>query len=314
LFAATTAGAYVPDQRTANHAATDASAKRRRADVRDFEGVLAEFDAKERQLTAKLASTGPRIEMIRRRMVARGRAYYRLVKAGLLPVGGGFEAFVDHATRVEQLRTALGKDIDETERAKVERADIEKKLRHLRAERAPLAAQREAFARARSAMQQAEERRAAFERAFGGSSTEPHVAIYGANSPAAAGSSVVDFRELRGRLSFPLAGRAEVLTKSAGRRGLTLRASRDAAVRSVYAGRVSFVGATDYGKTVLVEHGGGYVSLYGELQRVDVRVGQVVQERSEIAWLGRHGDNAPKLYFELRRHKSLLDASAWLGL
>jgi murein DD-endopeptidase MepM/ murein hydrolase activator NlpD len=313
LFAATTAGAYVPVDRKPSRP-VDAARPSTGVDVRDFERLLVELDAKERQLTAEHAASGPKLEMIRQRMIARGRAYYRLVKAGLLPVGGGFDALVDHATRVEQLRGALVSDIQATERVETERVELKKKLRRVRAERAPLALQREAFAQARSAMQQAEERRAAFQRAFGDSDKEPHVAIYGADNSSGLTRSVQSFRELRGRLSFPLAGRAELLTGPSPGRGITLLVSRNAQVRSVHAGRVSFVGATDHGQTVVVEHGGGHFSLYGELQHVDVRRGDRVEERGPIAWVRREGDRDPKLYFELRRNKTILDASAWLGL
>ncbi|MFP6685154.1 MAG: peptidoglycan DD-metalloendopeptidase family protein [Polyangiaceae bacterium] len=313
LLAATTAGAYVPRDPMPRRS-VDAAKPATSVDVRDFKRLLVELDAKERQLTAELAASGPKLQMIRHRMIARGRAYYRLVKAGLLPVGGGFDALVDHATRVEQLRGALAADIKATERVETERVELEKKLRRVRAERAPLALQRQAFAQARSAMQQAEERRAAFQRAFGDSDKEPHVAIYGADSSSGLTRSVRSFRELRGRLSFPLAGRAELLTGPSPGRGITLLVSRNAQVRSVYAGQVSFTGDTDHGQTVVVDHGGGYYSLYGELQRVDVRRGDRVEERGEIAWVRREGDRDPKLYFELRRNKAILDASAWLGL
>ena len=75
--------------------------------VADFERLLKRIDDEQRSVEAELAGIEPRIETVRKRMLARGRAYYRHVHAGLLPVGEGFDALVDHAARVERVRRAL---------------------------------------------------------------------------------------------------------------------------------------------------------------------------------------------------------------
>jgi septal ring factor EnvC (AmiA/AmiB activator) len=183
-------------------------------------------------------------------------------------------------------------------------------------ERQPLLANRDTMKRAEIAMQQADERRAAFERAFGSSRPVPDMAIYGSDGPVD-GSRTAPFESTRGRLSFPLAGRAEVQRAhepSDGPTGITLVAARDTPVSSVFPGRVAFAGPTEHGSTVVVDHGDHYFSLYGRLDGVEVSVGDALPERGRIGWVRRRGGRPASLYFELRQEADVLDAATWLGL
>jgi septal ring factor EnvC (AmiA/AmiB activator) len=300
-----TATAYVPQKKSP--AAPTAS-------ERDFERMLKSLDAKQNKLEKEIEELGPRIALVEKRTIARGRAYYRMVRAGLLPVGGGFDALVDHAAAVERLRAALARDIELSRSLKRRLVNAKAELNKLKAERAPLTIQQQAMNRAKSVMKQADERREAFLRAFGQRSHSPHVAIYGTDKGSA--SLAARFSEMRGRLSMPLSGRSEILTPITPGDHLTLRiaASRDTAVRSVYPGRVAFVGKTHHGKTVVLDHGEGYFTVYGNLHHIEVKTEETVTERARLGWVLRFGDNRPTLLFEVRRGKKLLDASKWLGL
>lgn len=325
VLIATTAGAYVPGQHDATSeergigAAVSSNQSSPRTSA-ELERLLEQLDAEEERLEGELAALDPRRGTVRRRMIARGRAYYRLVRAGLLPVGGGFEALVDHATRVEQLRAALARDLAAERQLEDRRKELERRLKHVQAERAPLEVHRQALERAGAAMREADERRAAFLRAFGGSDPAGgHLAIYGAGTGPLHGPPVDGFEAMRGRLSFPLAGRAEVPSpadpRSGDGPGLTLEAVQPTAVRAVYPGRVVLVGRyLDYGQTVLVDHGDRFFTVYGRLSRAEVRLGDSVAERGRIGWIDRHGAARPTLYFEIRKGTAPLDAASWLGL
>lgn len=81
-------------------------------------------------------------------------------------------------------------------------------------------------------------------------------------------------------------------------RGLTLLAASQAQVVAPAAGRVAFAGPFQgYGQVVIVEHGGGWVSLVTGLVTLDCRVGQQVLAGSPLGQLG--GGN-PALTLELR--------------
>lgn len=283
----------------------------------DLDRLIAKLDAEEKALRSELDGTGPELDVTRRRMIARGRAYYRVIRAGFLPAGGGFDALVDHAARVERTRRALERDIAreaELTRRGVELAD---RLTRLGAERAPLEIQREAMNRARNALAQEEERRAAFARAFETSVRPDHLAIYGAAVGPTDADSRAGFRALRGRLPFPIAGRAEVrkvMRRGAAGPGLELAAAPGAPVRSVAAGRVAFADTyADYGTTVILDHGDRYYSIYANLGAAGVHAGDQVPGGARVGEVGVTSDGS-KLYFELRKGADTIEPGAWFGL
>jgi septal ring factor EnvC (AmiA/AmiB activator) len=140
------------------------------------------------------------------------------------------------------------------------------------------------------------------------------VAIYSAEQGV--NSLAARFSEMKGRLGLPLTGRSEVLTPTEPGEHFTLRivASRDTAVRAVYPGKVVFVGKTHHNQTVVLDHGEGYFSVYGNLHHIEVKADEVVTERARLGWVLRFGSAKPTLLFEIRQGKALLDASKWLGL
>lgn len=283
----------------------------------EFDRLLAKLDGEEKALRAELGAGTTELAIVRQRIVVRGRSYYKLVRAGLLPAGGGFEALVDHAAKVERTRLALERDLAAEKRLVERGIEIGERLTRLRAEREPLDVQREAMTRARAALTQAEERRAAFARAFETSERPGHVAIYGADL----GPSDVDpragFRALKGRLLLPVTGRAEVrrVTRPGGVSSVELAAPVGTAVRSVAAGRVAFADRyEDYGLTVLLDHGDHYYSLYASLEGADVRVGETVPAGGRIGTIGSVSGQPAALVFEVRKNADSLDAATWLGL
>jgi murein DD-endopeptidase MepM/ murein hydrolase activator NlpD len=323
ILVAGTAGAQMPGSGGYGAAPAGGAGSRPQAsvDTRDFERLLRGLDGDESRAQRELDAIEPERTVVRARMVARGRAYYKLVRAGLLPVGGGFDALVDHATRVERLRTAIERDLDVLGELDRRHAELTKELRLIRAEKAPLEVQRQAMERARVAIRQADERAEAYEHAFGADRAGGQVAIYGPSADDASGVGAADgpFETMRGRLAFPLGGRAAVgdptqMGFDSGP-GIELRATRDTTVRAVYAGRVVFVGEyLDYGLSVLIDHGGEYYSLYGRLSRAEVALGDTVPDRGRIGWVTRAGAKAATLHFELRKGAGPLDAARWLGL
>lgn len=121
----------------------------------------------------------------------------------------------------------------------------------------------------------------------------------------------------KGSLPWPVAG---TVVRRFGRytdngvvqisRGIDIRTSAGAPVRSVYSGRVAYTGAIDgFGSTVIVDHGGGYYSIYGNLGQGLKKTGQAVQGGEAIALCGSRD---PLLHFEIRLHGKPQDPSLWL--
>ena len=96
--------------------------------------------------------------------------------------------------------------------------------------------------------------------------------------------------------------------------GIGISATVGTAVKSVSAGTVAYAGPMGtYGNTVILEHGGGDYSVYGSLDRIDVRKGtRVIKGQA----LGTVGISDPALgshlHFEIRRGGPAVDPAEWL--
>ena len=85
-------------------------------------------------------------------------------------------------------------------------------------------------------------------------------------------------------------------------KGIDIRALWGEDIKSVAPGRVvysdNFLG---YGKMVLLDHGGGYITLYSHLSTITVENGDIVGEGSLIGKVGQTGSaKEPMLHFEIR--------------
>ncbi len=285
----------------------------------EIEAALKKYDDEDKRMQAELAKIEEELGVLDERVVARGKTYFKQVRAGLLPAGGGFDELVDHAARVERTRLALSRDLDQQKALRKRRDALSDRMTRLKVERAPLAMQREAVAKAKNVMRMADERRAAFDRAFQSSTAPPdYVAIYGADLGPNDQTSSEAFTALYGRLPLPIAGRAEVKKlegSNAGGPALELRATSSASARSVGAGRVVF--ADDYQDlrvTVVVDHGERHFTVYGNLERADVKVGETIAGSAPIGPVASRGPDAAVLYFEIRKDGRAVEPAPWFGL
>ncbi len=86
--------------------------------------------------------------------------------------------------------------------------------------------------------------------------------------------------------------------------GVDIRAEAGAPVRASLPGRVSFAGQdAELGNLVIVDHPGGLQSYYGHNEKIQVQVGDSVNEGTEIASAGSSGRaSGTHVHFELRRN------------
>jgi len=99
------------------------------------------------------------------------------------------------------------------------------------------------------------------------------------------------------------------------RHGIGIAAPVGTPVRSVAAGTVRYAQPMGtYGLMVLLDHGGGYYSLYGQLQSSAVRPGQVIERGVVVGTTGgQNSDEGPHLYFEIRgENLQAQDPVQWL--
>lgn len=116
------------------------------------------------------------------------------------------------------------------------------------------------------------------------------------------------------RFAWPLAGplRRGFTARRRGdyHDGIDIRVAQGTAVRAVDDGRVIFAGeeSRQFGKLVVIDHGGGWHSAYGFLGRITVKRGERVSQGERLGLSGRTGlAKGPELHFELRRGNRPVD-------
>lgn len=96
--------------------------------------------------------------------------------------------------------------------------------------------------------------------------------------------------------------------------GLDIAAPTGEPIRAAAAGRVSFVGGLGgYGTTVMLDHGGGMVTVYAHQSATAVSTGKVVAAGDVIGSIGATGvATGPHLHFEVRVDGTASDPIKWL--
>ena len=131
-----------------------------------------------------------------------------------------------------------------------------------------------------------------------------------------------NFSALKGKLSLPVRG--ELINRFGSNRvdtglswkGLFIRAPEGSEVKSVANGLVVFADwMRGFGNLIIVDHGGGFMSLYGNNQAILKRVGESVSSGELIAAVGNTGGNETNgLYYELRRQSKPFDPLSWSNI
>ncbi|UCH50034.1 MAG: peptidoglycan DD-metalloendopeptidase family protein [Betaproteobacteria bacterium] len=130
------------------------------------------------------------------------------------------------------------------------------------------------------------------------------------------------FGKLKGRLRLPVIGE---LTNRFGQprkdsglswKGLFIAANEGDRVKAIAAGEVVYADwLRGFGNLMILDHGGGFMSLYGNNEALFRQVGDRLGAGDTIASVGNSGGNAESgLYFELRRNGRPFDPLPWVRL
>ncbi|MDA8433811.1 MAG: peptidoglycan DD-metalloendopeptidase family protein [Nitrospiraceae bacterium] len=131
------------------------------------------------------------------------------------------------------------------------------------------------------------------------------------------------FGRLRGKLPWPVSGRIVIpygtqrdpqFNTPVFRNGVHIETAPDSEAKAVHEGKVIFAEwFKGFGQLVIVNHGNGYHTLYGNLSEIFSHVGDIIKEHQVIGKVGTSGImNAPGLYFEIRYKGKPLDPAQWL--
>jgi septal ring factor EnvC (AmiA/AmiB activator) len=126
------------------------------------------------------------------------------------------------------------------------------------------------------------------------------------------------FAKLRGKLAWPVAGKLVASygqVRAGGMKwdGVLLAGAQGSPVRAVYHGRVVYADwLAGLGLLTIIDHGDGYLSLYGHNERLYKEVGERVTAGDTIATVGDSGGrSSPALYFEIRKGGKPVDPRPW---
>lgn len=131
------------------------------------------------------------------------------------------------------------------------------------------------------------------------------------------------FGSQRGRLSKPVAG--EIVGRFGKQKhpefnsftfnnGISIAAPMNADIHAVFDGEVIFAdNFKGYGNMLIIDHGGGYFSLYAHTARINKRVGATVRKNETVAQVGdTDSTRGAQLYFEIRYQGKPIDPGPWL--
>jgi septal ring factor EnvC (AmiA/AmiB activator) len=127
------------------------------------------------------------------------------------------------------------------------------------------------------------------------------------------------FNTLKGKLDWPASGK--LMNRYGARRkvgnlkwqGIKISAEAGNDVRAVHTGKVLFADwFRNLGLLIILDHGEGYMSLYGYNQSLLKKPGDWVLAGETIAYAGNSGgQRVPGVYFEIRHNGKPLDPSLW---
>lgn len=131
------------------------------------------------------------------------------------------------------------------------------------------------------------------------------------------------FASQKGRMNLPVRGQ---IVESYGKhkhpdfnsftfsKGLSIAASSGTEIKSIYEGTVIFADYfKGFGNMIILDHGGGYFSLYAHASRLAKKVGAEVAKHETIGNVGDvDSSKGSMLYFEIRHQGKPVDPVGWV--
>lgn len=130
-----------------------------------------------------------------------------------------------------------------------------------------------------------------------------------------------NFAKLKGSLRLPAKGRVQGrfgAPRDGGStwKGLFIAAPTGSEVKAIANGQVVYAEwMRGFGNLLIIDHGNGYLTVYGNNDALHKQVGDRVQGGETVSTVGNSGGNQDSgLYFELRHQGKVLDPMQWVSL
>jgi septal ring factor EnvC (AmiA/AmiB activator) len=119
------------------------------------------------------------------------------------------------------------------------------------------------------------------------------------------------FTVMKNKLNYPISSPNPSITKI--QNGVMFKAPENTSVHAVSSGKVVFADwLNGYGYLVIIDHGWGFMSLYGNNQTLLKHKGDYVHQADSIATVGHSGAfHQTGLYFEIRQRAHVVSAMNW---
>lgn len=132
-----------------------------------------------------------------------------------------------------------------------------------------------------------------------------------------------EFNLLKGQLPWPTEGRViskfgkqwnSRLKTTTDNPGIDIKGQPGSSIRSTLSGVVTTITyIRGYGTTVIIDHGGGFYTVYSHVTNIQTQVDSEVRSGDVIAYMGDSGSiNGAKLHFEVWGRGQKLDPEKWL--
>lgn len=308
------------------------------------EQALAELDTRIRRTGDEIASAAERAresarraEGMREPVMRRLRALYRLGAPRYLRVFlaserpsdllAGYRAAASLSERDRILMTTYRRESGEAKREAERLADLRARLVTEKAQRRRAATEAVAALEKKRALlltirSDREIQKSALEEMLAAEESLGQM-LAGLPRPDGSPPPTIGFDSLHGLLDWPVEGRVSAgfgrqLNPRFGtaleHNGLDIEAPLGAPIRAVQDGLVVFSQwFRGYGLTVILDHGGGWLSVYAHGSALVVQKGERVRRGQKIALTGDSGSlREPHVYFEIRKDGKPVDPSSWL--
>ena len=125
----------------------------------------------------------------------------------------------------------------------------------------------------------------------------------------------VSFSSNPGKWSWPAEGNlVGKFSPDSGSNGIQIAGERGSPIHATAAGQVVYVGEglRGYGKLIILKHSESFLSAYAHNKTLEVKEGQVIDARQQIATMGNTATESVKLHFEIRKDGKPVDPLKYL--
>ena len=306
--------------------ALQASEARVEASEKKTEAVEAERDEKQREFDERREQFAHTLGSL--------MAFHQLPVAAMLSGGDTLESMLKTASALEHTNQALAERTaalkqhmeqlnQAKQRARDQRAELERGRKQLASDQQKLDQQLEARKTARAQLSTDKQAAEARIEALSKQAKNLQDLLQRLEREPRFGRSRLATEQWRsaaaakGQLRVPITGSVlhrfgERKNENETYRGLVLKARSGGTVVAPFEGEVVFTGPfRDYGRMVLIKHGGGIITLLAGLGAIDVDINQRITKGEPLGRMP--GTPAPPLYLELRDGSKPIDPADWFA-